>query len=212
MAIILREVADTDLPRVCDVGWLAFADLPLNPVLFPGPFPPDSREQRIAHFAETRKEDLSTTYMQAYDEDTKQLVSFAKWHVYATPENAAAAERPARSLGQGVNREACEEFFGGLARKKRELVGGKPHLFLHMLHTDPAFQRRGAGKLLLDWGTKKADELGLPIYLESSQQGVALYKRHGFEEIEVFDFDLEKYGGSGVYPSPLMIRKPKKVD
>ena len=82
-------------------------------------------------------------------------------------------------------------------------------LDLHMLHTDPAFQRRGAGKSRLEWGTTKADESGLPIYLESSHAGVGLYKRHGFEEIDSFELDLGKYGGSGVYRSPLMIRKPK---
>lgn len=79
-----------------------------------------------------------------------------------------------------------------------------------MLTTDPAFQRKGAGKLLLEWGIKIADELGLPTYLESSQEGFGLYKRHGFEEVDVFDLDLEKYGGNGVYRSPLMMREPRK--
>jgi ribosomal protein S18 acetylase RimI-like enzyme len=83
---------------------------------------------------------------------------------------------------------------------------------LHMLHTDPAFQRKGAGKLLVEWGTKKADELGLPIYLEATQAGFGLYKRHGFEEIDVFDLDLDKYGGTGVFRAPLMMREPKKSE
>jgi N-acetylglutamate synthase-like GNAT family acetyltransferase len=79
-----------------------------------------------------------------------------------------------------------------------------------MLHTDPAFQGRGAGGLLVKWGTKKADELGLPAYLESSTKGHGFYQKHGFKDVEVFVLDLAKYGGTGLYEEPLMIREPVK--
>jgi GNAT superfamily N-acetyltransferase len=77
-----------------------------------------------------------------------------------------------------------------------------------MLHTDPAFQGRGAGGMLVEWGTKKADELGLPAYLESSPKGHRVYQRYGFRDVEVVDFDASLYGGSGIYKEPLMIREP----
>ena len=79
---------------------------------------------------------------------------------------------------------------------------------LAMLHTDPAFQGRGAGKMLVEWGTKKADELSVPAYLESSPTGHRLYKRHGFRDLHVLKFDLSQFGGTGVYEEPLMIREP----
>jgi GNAT superfamily N-acetyltransferase len=79
-----------------------------------------------------------------------------------------------------------------------------------MLHADPAFQGRGAGGLLVEWGTKKADELGLPAYLESSPKGHRVYERYGFKDLEVFYFDVAPYGGTGVYEEPLMIREPVK--
>lgn len=77
-----------------------------------------------------------------------------------------------------------------------------------MLHADPAFQGRGAGSLLIKWGTQKADELRLPVYLEASPKGHGLYEKHGFKDIEVFDFDLSRFGGPGIYKEPLMIREP----
>jgi GNAT superfamily N-acetyltransferase len=79
---------------------------------------------------------------------------------------------------------------------------------LHMLHTDPAFQGRGAGGKLIEWGTKIADELGLPTYLEASPKGYRVYQRHGFKDLEVFDLDLAKYGGTGTYKEPIMLREP----
>ena len=82
---------------------------------------------------------------------------------------------------------------------------------LHMLHTDPAYQRRGAASALLKWGTDRADQLGLPVYLESSSEGHDLYGRHGFEDAEVFEVELGPFGGGGQTRSaPLMIRKPMK--
>jgi hypothetical protein len=61
--------------------------------------------------------------------------------------------------------------------------------------------------MLITWGTDKADELGLPAYLESSQKGHGVYKRYGFKDLEIVDFDTAPYGGKGVYKEPLMLRE-----
>ncbi|KAF2024915.1 hypothetical protein EK21DRAFT_77658, partial [Setomelanomma holmii] len=198
--------------RACEVEAIAFASNALSPLLFPGPMPSDSRHQRILQLVELKKTDPSVRFMHAHDEETKQLVAFAKWHVYDTPEAAAKSDRPMRSFGPGTNREACEAFFGGLSIKKKEHIGHKPHLYLHMLNTDPAFQRRGAGGKLVESGTKMADELGLIAYLESSEAGYGLYKRHGFKEFDAFNLDHSKYGASGIDHTALMIREPTKAE
>lgn len=57
----------------------------------------------------------------------------------------------------------------------------------------------------MEWGKKKADELGLPIYLESSLVGHRFYQKHGFEDVEVFQVDFTPFGGS-VHHQPLMLR------
>ncbi len=74
---------------------------------------------------------------------------------------------------------------------------------------DPAYQRRGAGAKLLEWGLERADQLGLPAYLESSKVGYRLYKRHGFEDVDEIVTDLGKWGGpEGIYKHICMIRQP----
>ena len=75
-----------------------------------------------------------------------------------------------------------------------------------MLHTDPEYQGRGAGSALMDWGKQKADELGLPMYLESSTKGHGFYQRHDFQDVEVMDIDFSAYDGS-VHKQPLMMRE-----
>jgi GNAT superfamily N-acetyltransferase len=81
---------------------------------------------------------------------------------------------------------------------------------LHMLHTDPKYQRRGAASALLKWGTERADQLGLPVYLESSHAGHILYGRHGFKDIEIFECDMRPFGGDKTFTVSLMIREPLK--
>lgn len=41
-------------------------------------------------------------------------------------------------------------------------------------------RRRGANTLMMDWGTRKADELGLETWLEATPLGSMLYDKHGF--------------------------------
>ena len=76
----------------------------------------------------------------------------------------------------------------------------------------PAHQRRGAGKLLVEWGTKKADELGVRCFVESSLVGRKLYENCGFvvkEEVCIRGGDVrEKWKEYGEYRYLWMGREP----
>ncbi|KAF2474432.1 uncharacterized protein BDR25DRAFT_256293 [Lindgomyces ingoldianus] len=212
MAITVQEALDSDIPRACEVEMAAYSNAyspnPISSILFPGPFPPDSQEKRAQGLISERKGDLSTRYMKAVDEETGQLIAFSKWHIYDTPESAAAAERSV-DIRQGMNKEAFTAFFGGLAKRKKELIGSKPHIYLHLLHTDPKFQKRGAGGLLLKWGMDKSNELGFPVYLESTPDGHPFYLKYGFKDIEEFALDISRFGGGDKpHVTPLMLREP----
>ena len=82
-------------------------------------------------------------------------------------------------------------------------------VLLSSLATKPAHHRKGAGSLLLNWATERADGAGLPIYLESSAMGRPLYEKFGFETLQVIETDLEKYGGRGKDKRWLMLRRPQ---
>ncbi|ORY06770.1 acyl-CoA N-acyltransferase [Clohesyomyces aquaticus] len=213
MSIIVQEALDSDILRACEVEVAAYSNAAdpnrLGPILFPGPFPPDAQEKRAAKLIEERKEDPSCIFTKAVDEETGELIAFSKWHIYETAALAAAAEKSV-NIRPGMNVEACTMFFSGLAKRKKETMGNKPHIYLHLLHTDPDFQKRGAGRALLRWGTTKADTVGLPVYLESSPAGHPFYLKHEFADIDRFDLDLRPFGGpEEPYITPLMLREPK---
>ena len=81
-------------------------------------------------------------------------------------------------------------------------------LVLHILITDPAHHRRGAGSMLIKWGTTQADVAQLPCFLESSVMGRPLYAKCGFTARQEQKFDLTKYGGEGEDLNTVMIRDP----
>lgn len=59
---------------------------------------------------------------------------------------------------------------------------------LEICFVEPSYRRRGAGNLLVQWGTQKADEMGLEAFVESTDDGKPLYAKHGFEYMN--DFEL----------------------
>jgi hypothetical protein len=48
--------------------------------------------------------------------------------------------------------------------------------------------------MLLEKGTQLGDKAGLDIYLQASLMGAPLYKKFGFEVVEVQEVDLSQYG------------------
>lgn len=38
----------------------------------------------------------------------------------------------------------------------------------------------GAGDLIMEWGIKKADEMGVEMWIDATVYGIPLYKKHGF--------------------------------
>lgn len=127
MSIKVRPVSDTELHRSCVIETAAYADSNLSPILFPGPFPPDSMQQRVDQLIKMREHDPTAVYLQAIDTASGRMIAAAKWHLYKTSEDTKISMRKLE-FGPGTNPEACLAFFGGMAEKKKEIVGSRPHL------------------------------------------------------------------------------------
>ncbi|KAJ7125416.1 hypothetical protein C8R44DRAFT_783048 [Mycena epipterygia] len=64
---------------------------------------------------------------------------------------------------------------------RNKTMGDKKYWFFSLIAVDPAYQYRGVGQALLQWGLDQADAESLEVYLESSENGVRLYEKNGFE-------------------------------
>lgn len=64
------------------------------------------------------------------------------------------------------------------------------HWYLMILGTDALFQGRGVGRALMEPVLARADELGVPAYLETQKEAnLAYYQRFGFDVVEKFSVD-----------------------
>lgn len=75
------------------------------------------------------------------------------------------------------------EYFSTFSRvEKYRQDMTQPHWYLMMLGVAPAYQNQGIGASLLQPILQRADQDGVPCYLETSTEGgVRFYQRQGFE-------------------------------
>jgi ribosomal protein S18 acetylase RimI-like enzyme len=107
--------------------------------------------------------------------------------------------------------DALSSLLGPLRAAQPEIMGtSEPYLMLNMLATHPDHQGRGAGKVLLDWGLKKADDEGLVTYLSATGVGRRMYEKRGFEVVKTIEWDRVPWGGEGKDCHWCMVRQPQK--
>jgi GNAT superfamily N-acetyltransferase len=181
---------------------------------FLSPLPEISAEDLEESAARRRnglKENRFGHYLKVTDAETGRMIAFAHWDINLEDRTQEELDKVASVAPTPPNShpEAWNEFFSHLADARRSILGVKPTACLLVLVTHPDHHRRGAGAMLVKYGCDKADEAGIPGYLEASQLGKPLYERFGFKELYHREFPLEKYGGTGVDRNSVMVRPAK---
>jgi len=151
-----------------------------------------------------------------------RMVGVAHWDFFASGASGAdldelCAEPAAPEVeGDAAFAEAAArawtDFFGYLGGARRRFFPAGPAALLHVLCVEPGAQRRGAGALLVGWGVRRADELGLAAIVEASRMGAPLYARFGFEAVHRERFDVGIYGKEfeGVHDENVIMIRPRK--
>lgn len=65
-----------------------------------------------------------------------------------------------------------------LARRSRECREG--HVLCFLVFTDPEYQGKGCGRMMMQWGNDVADAMMLPCWIEVSPEGELLYVQMGY--------------------------------
>jgi WD repeat-containing protein 48 len=109
--------------------------------------------------------------------------------------------------------DALSSLLRPLRAAQEEVMGTSSRYFmLNQLATHPDHQGRGAAKLMLDWGLKKADEDGLVTYLDATVIGKIVYEKRGFKLVKAVEWDRVPWGGEGKDWHGAMVRQPHLGD
>jgi GNAT superfamily N-acetyltransferase len=134
-------------------------------------------------------------------QDPEQPIAFASWTIYPHQREEAdiEADNVIPDMYPERNMPAVKEFWAPLFEAHKAVMGARPHMMISMFGTHPDHQRRGAGKMLMEWGCQEADRRGLEIYVEASSMGKGLYEKFGCEKVQgeytECRFDTRPWGG-----------------
>ncbi|KAL8720359.1 MAG: hypothetical protein Q9181_007923 [Wetmoreana brouardii] len=193
-------ISDSEFDKLIDCEWASY-ETPHNPAwkfFYPiwGPTP----EDRLAAIEESKRRQLqlhhtrpSSHWVKVINDDTGAVVGAALWLVFETNPYEHPPEEKATCFWwpEGPKRQMADEIMRQVMGPRVERMS-KPHLFpnaklIDLCFVHPSHPRRGAGRLLVEWGVKKADEMGLEAFVESTLAGKPLYESCGFLTMNGFE-------------------------
>ncbi|KAJ5348717.1 Acyl-CoA N-acyltransferase [Penicillium brevicompactum] len=211
MGFVVLPATLPDIRAIYDVWFAAFKGQLILDLIYPGTDLNDEEFRKI-HTEGTLEywKGLSMEHtFQCIDTDTGKIAGMATWQVYWRERTDEERQKPWIGWLEGDQRQRAEGFLEQLWEKKEKFLGAKKHVYCHTVAVHPEYQGKGIGARLMKWGMDVAEELNLPIYLESTVEGVPLYKKLGFETLsENIVFKPEITRVDREVKAPLMVKMP----
>jgi GNAT superfamily N-acetyltransferase len=180
---LVRRASVNDVPALARALALAFDDDPVTEWLMPNPAGRIGRLERM--FGPINAKRLSVPYGHA--QIAAGGAGAALWippeHVHLST-FASLRLLPAIAWATGSAFPQLMRFGAAVDAVHPH----EPHYYLPQIGVVPDAQGRGIGSALLRAGLDRADEEGMPAYLEATtERSLVLYERHGFACIGTVD-------------------------
>jgi hypothetical protein len=156
------------------------------------------------------------------DPEQADIISLAHWHFYSDGFNLETIlewEKCTLPAGQevwprGFNRTLHDNFLLTRNKDREQKIGkGTPCWILMGLITRADQRRRGAARMIMQWGIEKSENSGALAYLDTGVQSKAIYERFVFEMVgETCEIDLRRWGGLTEISIANMVRWPKRLE
>jgi GNAT superfamily N-acetyltransferase len=204
MPLELREIdTEVDFPALAKCLYESYED-PLQQFFYVW-FPifgdgeaarKESLDEAATRLAKWHAEDPSSYWQKVVDTETGKIAGAALWNIHT--ENPFAEEHDMEITW--FPDDGSRKFAGQLVELHncpRSRLGQRPHICkyicchkytkilitkidLFIIYTHPEYRRKGVGQQFMDWGMKKADEMGLEMFLDSTPVGRPLYEANQF--------------------------------
>lgn len=216
-AFRIEYAEESDIPEMVSLIVPAFQFVPVEAILNGKPTP----ENLLA--AEKRHRHAWRKHMEAFSlpcaikclhrdpvDGSETIVGAALWHVYSR-ERTEKEYMAGDYLLSGdwlTNPEAkkkVKDFMQPIVEMQAKWMGARPHAALHYMCVQPAWRRQGISSICVRWGLQRCEELGIPAYLEASEEGAPVYRKLGFETVDSVTSLWDGQESS----FPIMIRWPE---
>lgn len=193
----VEPAREEDMPRCMELILNAFAPFPIMKIIA-GPDSEEERKKAAKRHLHSYKEhnekypSVSPGIKCVHTDPVtgeETIVGFAEWYVWdrERTEEEYMLEIYNNRLEWVTDQEKkayCLGLMEPEINTRRRLMKGRPFALLCYMCVDPAYRRRGAATACVKWGMDKCAELGIPAYLEASEEGMKTYKSLGWEVYE----------------------------
>ncbi|MCJ1374398.1 hypothetical protein MMC20_005630 [Loxospora ochrophaea] len=183
MALQLHELtSDAEFPALMTCLYDSYSN-PYNG--FWDIFKGASADECTARFTAWHNSDPTSHWLYVTDTKTGEVIGGTQWNIYK--ENPFASAPPslrAYWIEEGTELRAIADQLLSNFLAGRPHRMNRPHLLIMWCGTHSSHRRRGAGRLMMEWGLNKADELGLDAFVEATDAGFPLYKSVGFVTVD----------------------------
>jgi len=155
-------------------------------------FKGESEEECLQRFTQWHKGDPTSHWLYVTDKKTGKVLGGTQWNIYEkNPFEKPGPKFAAYWIKEGTEfRKIADRAFEKFLAPRPTRMN-RPHLLIMWCGTHSQERRRGAGMMMMEWGTKKADEMGLDAFVEATDDGYPLYKAAGFVTVNEFVLDVE---------------------
>ena len=136
MPLTLSHATEEELPEYSRVHAAAFQSM-LYRFLYTGPLSESSLAALTRQISEARKRDPNYHVLKVSDDETGEILAFAKWIIYPTVRTEKELDESdshvPEVLPETRGGNSVQNFFRTIREVKREVIGTRPYCGMHAL-------------------------------------------------------------------------------
>jgi GNAT superfamily N-acetyltransferase len=134
------------------------------------------------------------------DTGKEDLAACAYWFIFPEPRTEEWMSRPNHLIAgswlpeENGEREKAQAIMQPISSVRQKWLSQRPHAILMYMATAPEWRRQGAATAVVKWGLERCKELGIPAFLEASEDGRKVYEKLGFEVVDEVVMEMPSEG------------------
>ena len=189
--ITLTRAQQCDIPSLVSIHMAAFAFDNCARLMFKDS---DTYEKKVQEMLGSQISDPNFAVVKAVGEDGNEILGWlaCSWVGYdekETPAKVQESKKKDDTFGWSLRSAISKDF----ARVQSEWLARRKYIHVGTVVSDPAHQCQGVGTALVHWATTRADDDGIPCWVQSSPVAHTLYYRAGFRDVGRLEIDLRDF-------------------